>query len=119
MKNLILICSLCLCVCVVPDVPGQGKDKPSAESVTYVAGKDKVKATWCRPVGAGPFPAIVVVHGDFGPTAWVKKEAERLAGKGFAALAIDLYRGELPKDIEEAHILERGLPEQRVQTDLR
>jgi carboxymethylenebutenolidase len=87
--------------------------------VTYKAGKDSVKAVLCRPDGKGAFPAVVVVHGDFGPTKWVKEQARRLAGKGYVVLAIDLYRGSLPKDVEEAHILERGLPENRVQADLK
>src|SRR5262249_47071260 len=69
--------------------------------------------------GRWAWAAVILVHGDFGPTNWVKKQAERLASKSFATLAIDLYRGELPKDIEEAHILERGLPEERVQADLK
>jgi carboxymethylenebutenolidase len=62
---------------------------------------------------------VVVVHGDFGPTKWVKQQAERLAGQGYVVLAVDLYHGELPKDVEEAHILERGLEEARVLANLR
>lgn len=89
------------------------------ENVTYASGKDRVAATVVTPTGPGPFGGVIVVHGDFGPTGWVKKQAERLAKKGYFALVIDLYRGELPKNIEEAHILERGLPEDQVARDMK
>jgi len=91
----------------------------ASETVSLRSGKDTVKSFLYRPEGKGPFPAILILHGDFGPTEWVKNQAKRLAGKGYLTLTIDLYRGELPKDIEEAHILERALPEERVSRDLK
>jgi carboxymethylenebutenolidase len=103
-------------------VAGAPQDKSpavKAETITYGAGKDTARAVRFRPAGKGPFPAVIVVHGDFGPTKWVKRQAERLAGQGYVALAVDLYRGELPRDVEEAHILERGLEEARVLANLR
>jgi len=89
------------------------------EEITLRSGKEGAKAYSYRLDGKGPFPALLVLHGDFGLTGWVKKQAKRLAEKGYATLAIDLYRGELPKDIEEAHILERALPEERVLRDVK
>lgn len=99
---------------------GQASKPPvvAVEKILLPSGKDKVTAFRFRPAGAGPFPALVVLHGDFGLTPWVKQQARRLAEKGYVALAVDLYRGERPKDIEEAHILERALPEERVLRDL-
>lgn len=96
--------------------------KPPAVAVKKIvltSGKEKVTAYRYRPAGDGPFPALVVLHGDFGLTPWVQQQARRLAEKGHVTLAVDLYRGELPKDIEEAHILERALPEERVLRDLK
>jgi carboxymethylenebutenolidase len=92
---------------------------PAAETISYRAGKETVKAVRYRPAGKGPFPAVVVLHGDRGPTAWVKQQARRLAEKGYVALVIDFYRGQLPKTIEEAHILERALPEEQALGDLK
>ncbi len=113
----------CLAVlCLLLPAPALAQDKGpkvTAENVTYRAGKETVRAVVCRPAGQGPFPAVVVVHGDFGLTRWVKEQAQRLASKGYVALAIDLYRGAVAKDLEEAHILERGLDLGRVQTDLK
>jgi len=91
----------------------------TSETVALRSGKDTVKGFLYRPEGKGPFPAIVILHGDFGPTEWIKKQAQRLAARGYLTLAIDLYRGEMPKDVEEAHILERALPEERVSRDLK
>jgi carboxymethylenebutenolidase len=89
------------------------------QKITLRSGTDDVRAYCFRPAGKGPFPALVVLHGDFGLTDWVKKQAERLANKGYLTVAIDLYRGELPRDIEEAHILERALPADRVLRDIK
>jgi carboxymethylenebutenolidase len=91
----------------------------TSADTTLRSGKDTVKAHCFRPEGKGPFPALVVLHGDFGLTGWVKEQARRLASKGYVTLAIDLYRGELPKDVEEAHIIERALPQERVLRDLK
>jgi carboxymethylenebutenolidase len=92
---------------------------PTIRTVTYPSGKDRVKGVLYRPAGEGPFAAVVVVHGDFGLTPWVKDQGRRLAKWGYIALAVDLYRGEIPADLMEAHILDRGLPDERVLADLK
>jgi carboxymethylenebutenolidase len=104
---------------LVSAAPGSGPAEVQSETVSYRVGKDTLRGVRCRPAGKGPFPALIVVHGDFGPTKWVKQEARRLAAQGYVVLAVDLYRGELPKDVEEAHILERGLEQRRVLAELR
>jgi carboxymethylenebutenolidase len=97
-----------------PDTPA-----PAAEDVSYAAGRDTVRAVLHRPAGAGPFPALVVLHGDFGLTDGVQEQARRLAAMGYVTLAPDLYRGERPKELLDAHIMDRGVPEDRVQADLK
>jgi carboxymethylenebutenolidase len=62
---------------------------------------------------------MVVVHGDFGLTEGVQEQARRLAGLGYVALAMDLYRGEAVGDLMDAHIMGRGLPDDRVLADLK
>ncbi|HUA52330.1 MAG TPA: dienelactone hydrolase family protein [Candidatus Sulfotelmatobacter sp.] len=44
-----------------------------------------------RPEGAGRFPAVVVLHGCAGFGASVVDWADRLAGWGYVALAVDSY----------------------------
>jgi carboxymethylenebutenolidase len=83
-------------------------------SVAINVKSDKFRGVQFQPQGKAPYPAIVLLHGDFGLTEWTQKQARRLAEKGYLVLALDLYDGELPKTIEDAHILERGLEERRV-----
>ena len=55
-----------------------------------------------RPAGvSGSLPGLIVVHEWWGLNDNIRKATERLAGEGFVALAVDLYRGEsasVPKD---------------------
>src|SRR5207244_2629902 len=73
----------------------------------------------CRPVGEGPFPAVIIVHGDYGLGEQEKQLVRRLAGQGYVALAVDLYRGTVVTELLDAHILDRGLPEAQAFGDLR
>ena len=91
----------------------------AGQPVEYRSGKDTVRGFLCRPAGNGPFPAMVVVHGDFGLNDTVKGQARGLAERGYLALAVDLYRGEVPGNVLDAHILSRGVPDERVRADLK
>jgi carboxymethylenebutenolidase len=44
-----------------------------------------------RPDGAGPFPAVVVIHELFGLTGEMRRQTDRLAAAGYLALAPDLF----------------------------
>jgi dienelactone hydrolase len=46
-----------------------------------------------RPEGAGPHPAVLVMHTAHGLGDFVRDRARRLAGHGFVALATDMYGG--------------------------
>lgn len=48
-----------------------------------------------RPAGAGPFPAVVVLHGCDGVTAHHRSWAARLVGWGYAAAIVDSFRPRL------------------------
>jgi carboxymethylenebutenolidase len=112
---LVVSCALLLAGCAAkPPAP-----EPAVETVTYRSGNDTASGLLCRPAGGGPFPAVVVVHGGFGLTDWEKEQARRLCDRGYAVLAVDLYRGQVGTDVLDAHILERGLPEDRVWADLK
>jgi carboxymethylenebutenolidase len=89
-------------------------------SVTYPAGEETARGELFRPATEPPFPAVIVVHNDSGLTPAIKDNARRLAEKGYLVLAVDLYRGEKVKDdVEEAHIMDRAMPEERTLGDLR
>jgi carboxymethylenebutenolidase len=86
--------------------------------VSYKSGDETVKGILYTPDGKGPFPGIVVIHEFWGLNDWVKEQASKLAGEGYAALAIDLYRGKVATTPDEAHEIMRGVPEDRAKRDL-
>lgn len=82
------------------------------------------------PVGAGPWPGVVVLHEAFGLTDDVRQQADRLSSAGYVALAPDLFsrggalrclrstfsammsgRGQAYDDIEAARSLLAGRPD--------
>ncbi len=86
--------------------------------VSYKSGDETVKGILYTPDGKGPFPGLVVIHEFWGLNDWVKEQASKLAGEGYAALAIDLYRGKVAATPDEAHEIMRGVPEDRAKRDL-
>jgi len=89
-----------------------------SKTVSYKSGDEAVQGVLYTPTGNGPFPAIIVIHEWWGLNDWVKEQASKLAGEGYAALAIDLYRGKVAKTSDEAHEIMRGVPEDRAKRDL-
>jgi len=87
--------------------------------VTYKSGDESVKGTLYTPKGKGPFPAVIVIHEWWGLNDWVKEQASKLADEGYIALAVDLYRGKVAANPDEAHELMRGVPQDRAQRDLK
>ena len=92
----------------------------AAEShpVSYQSGPETVNAILYTPKGAGPFPALVVIHEWWGLNDWIKQQAERYADQGYITLTIDLYRGQIATTPDQAHEIMRGVPEDRAQRDL-
>jgi carboxymethylenebutenolidase len=89
------------------------------KSVSYKSGDETVSGILYTPPGSGPFPALIVIHEWWGLNDWVKQQAEKLAGEGYVALAVDLYRGKVADNPDLAHELMRGVPEDRATRDLR
>jgi len=87
--------------------------------VRYASGADTVSAILFRRAGDSSVPGVVVIHEWWGLSDWIKESARRIAGSGYAALAIDLYRGHVAASSEEAHELSRGVPEDRAARDLK
>lgn len=83
------------------------------QNVTFVSAGETVHGVLYRPAGAGPFPAIVVIHEWWGLNDWVKQQAQMFAEHGYVALAVDLYRGQVATDPEMAHELMRALQQDR------
>jgi carboxymethylenebutenolidase len=88
------------------------------KAVTYQSGSEAISGILYTPQGNGPFPALVVIHEWWGLNDWVKDQASKLADQGYVALAIDLYRGKVATNPDEAHQIMRGVPEDRANRDL-
>ncbi|HWL92584.1 MAG TPA: dienelactone hydrolase family protein [Phycisphaerae bacterium] len=91
----------------------------TTETIEIPRGDVKVKAYFARPVTQTPVPGLILVHEWYGLNDWVKQQADRFARNGFAAIAVDLYRGEVASDSDHAHELMRGLPEDRAIADMK
>ncbi|MGH3632174.1 MAG: dienelactone hydrolase family protein [Sciscionella sp.] len=81
-------------------VPGQVMD-PSAvvdRDVIIDAPAGRITGYLATPRTAGPWPGMVVIHEAFGMVEHIRDVARRLANRGFAALAPDLYSRVEPFD---------------------
>jgi len=107
-----------LLLCLFAVVAGTFASAATPQDVTYKSGDETVKGVMYAPSGKGPFPALIVVHEWYGLNDWVKQQASELADQGYVTLAIDLYRGHVATNSDEAHELMRGLPEDRAGRDL-
>ena len=61
------------------------------ETVGLQTPDGKMPAYLCRPAGAGPHPAVIVVMEAFGLNGHIKDVAARIAGEGYVTMAPDLY----------------------------
>lgn len=113
-RRVVLACAGLL---LAPTLAGAGTAK--TERVSFKAGDETVQGYLALPQGNGRHPALVVIHEWWGLNDWVKEQTRKFAENGYAALAVDLYRGKVASDPGEAHELMRGLPEDRVVRDLK
>jgi carboxymethylenebutenolidase len=91
----------------------------TTKEITIKSGGEEFKAFVAMPEGKGPFPGVVVIQEWWGLNDWIKDNAKRLAGKGFVAIAPDLYHGQVTDDPKVAGQLSKGLPKDRAITDLK
>jgi carboxymethylenebutenolidase len=89
------------------------------QAVTFPSGTETASGVLFTPEGKGPFPGVLVIQEWWGLDDWVKGQARKLAQEGYAALAVDLYRGKVTQDPTEAHQLMMGLPPDRAMRDLK
>jgi carboxymethylenebutenolidase len=89
------------------------------EMVTFPSGPEKATGLLVTPAGKGPFPAVIVIQEWWGLDNWVKDQARALAREGYMALAVDLYRGKVTSNPDEAHQLMNGLAPDRALRDLK
>ena len=63
-----------------------------AETVTlHGAGGDIINAYFARPLGAGPFPGMVLIHHLPGWDEWYREATRKFAHHGYVAISPNLY----------------------------
>jgi len=91
---------------------------PDIQTETIVYGAAKLTGYMAVPQGKGPFPALVVIHEWWGLNDQIRAVTADLARTGYAALAVDLFRGTLAKSPDEARKLVMGLDASQAISDL-
>lgn len=73
-----------------------------------------------QPAGAGPFPAVLVVHENRGLNPYIEDVARRAAVEGFLALAPDglFPAGGYPGNDDDGRTLQAGLDQGKLRTDM-
>ena len=94
-----------------------------AETVTFTAhGGDTINAYLARPLGAGPFPGVVVIHHMPGWDEASKEITRRFAAHGYAAICPNLHYREAPDaapdDAAAASRAAGGVPDERLVGDV-
>jgi carboxymethylenebutenolidase len=80
-----------------------------SEDVTYAKLDEKqIVGYLAKPAKGEPTAGIIVIHEWWGLNDNVKSMARQLAGEGYAALAVDLYEGEVAEAREDASRLARA-----------
>ena len=92
-----------------------------AETITVQGdGGDRIHAYLARPLGEGPFPAMLLLHHIPGWDEFYRETARRYAHHGYVTIAPDLYcrdgHGE-PEDVAAKVRAEGGAPDDRVVGD--
>ena len=84
-----------------------------SQDVSLPSGSETIAGYLAAPESPGKHPALVVIHEDWGLTDWVKEQTRKLAGQGYVALAVDLYRGQVAHDPALAYELMVSTPPER------
>lgn len=85
------------------------------------ANGDWIHAYLSRPLGAGPFPGVVMVHHMPGWDSWYKEATRKMAANGYVAICPDLYHRSgpgSPDDVAAKVRAEGGVPDAQVAADL-
>jgi carboxymethylenebutenolidase len=93
-----------------------------AETVMLDAhGDTRTNAYFARPLGAGPFPGVVLIHHRPGWDEWYKETTRRFAHHGYLALCPNLYSGfghGTPEEVTAKMKAAGGIPDDDVVADI-
>ncbi len=93
-----------------------------AETVMIDAhGGTRTNAYFARPLGAGPFPGVVLIHHRPGWDEWYKECTRRFAYHGYLAICPNLYSrfgNGKPEEVTEKMRAAGGIPDDDVVADI-
>ncbi len=93
-----------------------------AETVTVHGHNDDViNAYMARPLGAGPFPAMVLIHHMPGWDEWYREATRKFAHHGYVTISPDLYHRAgpgTPEDVAAAVRAQGGVPDEQAVGDI-
>jgi carboxymethylenebutenolidase len=72
---------------------GDRLDALTNETIPGVNGGPNVRAYVAKPAGAGPFPAVIMIHEFWGLNESIVSKANLLAEEGYLVIAPDTFRG--------------------------
>ena len=80
----------------------------------------EMKGYLVKPIGDGPFPAVLVIHENRGLNPYIEDVARRLAVEGFLALAPDGLSpiGGYPGNDDDGKIMQKSLAPDKLYTDM-
>ncbi len=85
-----------------------------------VPGHGEMTGYYSEPTGLeGPLPGVVMIHEWWGLNDHIRLSADRVAGLGYAVLAVDLYQGTVASTREQAMAAMQGVERERASATLR
>jgi carboxymethylenebutenolidase len=84
-------------------------------------GGDEIAAYFARPLGAGPYPGVVLIHHAPGWDEWYRDASRKFAHHGYAAICPNLYQREgtgSPEDVAAQVRAAGGVPDDQVIGDV-
>ncbi len=116
---LLLLALLVLVGSIVTDgLVGEGRVAALSNTQIPQLEGPAVSAYVARPDGAGPFPAVIMIHEWWGLQSEIVGKAEALADEGYVVIAPDTYRGASTQWIPRALYQSIRTPQPRVDQDL-
>src|SRR5256712_11576528 len=83
--------------------------------------EDIINAYFAHPLGAGPFPGVVLIHHLPGWDEWYREATRKFAHHGYVAISPNLYAREghgSPEDVAAKVRAAGGVPDDQVVGDI-
>lgn len=93
-----------------------GQLQVKAGSVEYASG---ISGHYAEPEETGNYPGVIMIHEWWGLNQHIKDTANQLAREGYKVLAVDLFKGSVATEAEQARAQVSGLNQEEALANLR